>query len=70
MTLLEHLKQYTDTVLPMHMPGGKRRFVSELPYGWDVTEVEGTDDLHDPRGILLEMQNRASSLWGDRKSVV
>ena len=70
MTLLEHLKAYTNTLLPMHMPGGKRRFVSRLPYEWDVTEVEGTDDLHDPRGILLEMQNRAASLWGAEKSFV
>ena len=70
MTLLEHLKAYTNTLLPMHMPGGKRRFASQLPYEWDVTEVEGTDDLHDPRGILLEMQNRAASLWGAEKSFV
>lgn len=70
MTLLEHLKQYTQTTLPMHMPGGKRRFVSELPYQWDVTEVEGTDDLHDPHGILLEMQSRAASLWGAEQSFV
>ncbi len=70
MTLLEHLKQYTQTTLPMHMPGGKRRFASELPYQWDVTEVEGTDDLHDPHGILLEMQSRAASLWGAEQSFV
>ena len=70
MTLLEHLKAYTNTLLPMHMPGGKRRFASQLPYEWDVTEVEGTDDLHDPRGILLEMQSRAASLWGAEKSFV
>lgn len=70
MTLLEHLKQYTKTTLPMHMPGGKRRFASDLPYEWDVTEVEGTDDLHDPHGILLEMQNRAASLWGAEQSFV
>ena len=70
MTLLEHLKQYTQTTLPMHMPGGKRRFASELPYQWDVTEVEGTDDLHDPHGILLEMQSRAASLWGAEQSLV
>ncbi len=70
MTLLEHLKQYTQTTLPMHMPGGKRRFASELPYQWDVTEVEGTDDLHDPHGILSEMQSRAASLWGAEQSFV
>lgn len=70
MTLLEHLKAYTNTLLPMHMPGGKRRFASDLPYEWDVTEVEGTDDLHDPEGILLEMNRRAAALWGAEKSFV
>ncbi len=70
MTLLDHLKTYTDTMLPMHMPGGKRRFVSDLPYRWDVTEVEGTDDLHDPTGILAEVQSRASALWGAERSFV
>ena len=70
MTLLEHLKSYTDTMLPMHMPGGKRRFASDLPYRWDVTEVEGTDDLHDPHGILAEMQSRAAALWGADRSFV
>jgi arginine/lysine/ornithine decarboxylase len=54
----------------MHMPGGKRRFASELPYQWDVTEVEGTDDLHDPEGILLEMNRRAAALWGAESSFV
>ena len=70
MTLLEHLKTYTNTLLPMHMPGGKRRFASDLPYQWDVTEVEGTDDLHDPEGILLEMNRRAAALWGAESSFV
>ena len=70
MTLLEHLKAYTNTLLPMHMPGGKRRFASDLPYQWDVTEVEGTDDLHDPEGILLEMNRRAAALWGAESSFV
>jgi arginine/lysine/ornithine decarboxylase len=68
MTLLEHLKTYTGTMLPMHMPGGKRRFASDLPYAWDVTEVEGTDDLHDPCGILAEVQRRAAALWGAQRS--
>lgn len=70
MTLLEKLRSYTDTLLPMHMPGGKRRFPSELPYRLDVTEVAGLDDLHDAHGILAEMQQRAASLWGAEKSFV
>ena len=56
MTLLKKLQAYTDSMLPMHMPGGKRRFASALPYHLDVTEVEGLDDLHDAHGILAKMQ--------------
>lgn len=70
MTLLKKLQAYTDTMLPMHMPGGKRRFDSALPYHLDVTEVDGLDDLHDAHGILAEMQNRASALWGAERSFV
>lgn len=70
MTLLEKLQAYSDSMLPMHMPGGKRRFASALPYHLDVTEAEGLDDLHDAHGILADMQNRASALWGAERSFV
>lgn len=66
--LLPLLEQYAPTMLPMHMPGGKRRFASRLPYALDVTEVEGLDDLHDPHGVLLALEERAAALWGAEKS--
>ena len=66
--LLPLLERYAPTMLPMHMPGGKRRFGSVLPYGLDVTEVEGLDDLHAPHGVLLALEERASALWGAEKS--
>ena len=49
--LLDRLKEYADRgVLPMHMPGHKRNTVSypwlkELGGAYDVTEIEGFDDL-------------------------
>lgn len=49
---------------PMHMPGHKRSFFGGLPYGWDVTEVPGTDDLHDAHGILRDAMNRTAALYG------
>lgn len=70
MTLTEYLQAYAPTVLPMHMPGGKRNFPSALPYGLDVTEVEGLDDLHHPTGILARLQERAAALWGAERSCV
>ena len=60
---------------PLHMPGHKRsekmaRFGNELslPYEYDITEIEGYDNLHAPEGILLEMGRSAASLYGARNA--
>ncbi|MBR4466942.1 MAG: aminotransferase class I/II-fold pyridoxal phosphate-dependent enzyme [Clostridia bacterium] len=63
-SLLSFLKSYTKSFLPMHMPGGKRLFRSDLPYQWDVTDLEATDDLYRPSGVLKELQDRAAAVWG------
>ena len=43
------VERAVDGMYPLHMPGHKRRVAPAegLPYAWDVTEVPGTDDLHD-----------------------
>ena len=51
---------------PLHMPGHKRN--TDLckmgnPYGLDITEIEGFDDLHEPEGILKEGMERAARLY-------
>lgn len=56
---------------PFHMPGHKRNtallkernFNVELPYGIDVTEIEGMDNLHAPEGILLEGMCKVARLY-------
>ena len=56
---------------PMHMPGHKRRgdaVCGGFPWSCDITEIDGFDDLHDPRGILREIELRAESLWGSERS--
>lgn len=63
--LLKKLKEYADSdYLPMHMPGHKRR-MGEIgnPFFIDITEIEGFDNLHHAKGILLEAQKRAASLY-------
>lgn len=70
MSLLSFLKEYTGSTLPMHMPGGKRRFRSPLPYRWDVTDLAATDDLYHPSGILKDLQDRIASIWGADRSFV
>lgn len=35
-----------------------------MPYGIDITEIDGFDNLHHAEGILLEAQERASRIYG------
>ena len=65
--LQTQLERYAaQDLYPFHMPGHKRRMspAPGLPFAWDVTEVPGTDDLHDASGILLDAMQRSASLWG------
>ncbi|MBR2100179.1 MAG: amino acid decarboxylase, partial [Eubacterium sp.] len=54
---------------PFHMPGHKRNKVfgitgSEI----DITEIEGFDNLHNAKGVLLDIENRLSALYKSEKS--
>jgi len=66
--LYEQLLEYGNgDHLPMHMPGHKRNrklCAMENPYGWDITEIDGFDDLHEPEGILKEGMEAAAQLYG------
>lgn len=67
MGLLDDLKAYgRSDFLPLHMPGHKRKdaLSGGLPYGWDVTEIDGFDNLHAPEGVLKELCGRLAALWG------
>ena len=69
-TLQEEVERLAARTIPMHMPGHKRglRPSDALPYDWDITEIEGADDLHDASGILAEAMGRAADLWGSRRT--
>ncbi|MBR4242198.1 MAG: amino acid decarboxylase, partial [Eubacterium sp.] len=54
---------------PFHMPGHKRNKAfgitgSEI----DITEIEGFDNLHNAKGVLLDIENRLSALYKSEKS--
>lgn len=69
--LQDQLKSYcADGPYPMHMPGHKRNLSPGpgLPYDFDVTEVEGTDDLHHADGILKAAMERTGKLYGSRRT--
>jgi arginine/lysine/ornithine decarboxylase len=70
--LYELLSEYNKKgVTPMHMPGHKRNAAmlgSGLPYGIDITEIDGFDNLHDTRGILKELALQAAKLYGSKSA--
>ena len=52
--LIDNLKKNSESdVYPFHMPGHKRKISGENPYNYDITEINGFDDLHAPEGILV-----------------
>ena len=62
-----------ENVLPMHMPGHKRdteRFPWLKPLGgaYDITEIEGFDDLSAPHGVLAALTERLAAMWGSRRA--
>ena len=65
--LYDKLKAYSISGhYGFHMPGHKRNtslLGTGLPYGLDITEIDGFDDLHHARGIIREGQERAAKLY-------
>lgn len=68
---LKHkIEEYTETSpLPMHMPGHKRNpaFGNDI-FAYDITEIEGFDNLHKPKGIFAEAENKLAAVYNARKS--
>ncbi len=69
--LYRQLNQYCGSdVYPFHMPGHKRQtsaeFLAEFPnpYGIDITEIDGFDNLHHAEGLLKESMDWAASVYG------
>lgn len=74
MHLNEELNRYGDlNIYPMHMPGHKRnlKFLPiDKPLKYDITEIDGFDNLHSPSGIILEVENELSRLYDCEKSFI
>lgn len=71
MRLYEKLIKYSKKgVIPFHMPGHKRKGIikSNLPYEIDITEIDGFDNLYNPKGILRDCLGRLSNLYGSYRS--
>lgn len=73
MSIYETLIHYKNSnMYPMHMPGHKRNkeFSMCNPYAIDVTEVEGTDNLHHPREMIRELMNQMKEIYRTEESYV
>ena len=69
------LKEYVSSgILPMHMPGHKRKVPKAIEemmtdiYKMDLTEVEGTDNLHDATGIIRDSMEFAKHVYKSNKT--
>ncbi|MBD5157295.1 MAG: aminotransferase class I/II-fold pyridoxal phosphate-dependent enzyme [Butyrivibrio sp.] len=64
--LIQMLKQNSESgVYPLHMPGHKRAMEWNInPYSYDITEIYGFDDLHEPSGVLDELNGRIAARYG------
>lgn len=65
MSLYEKLTEYcASDAYPFHMPGHKRRGACmQDPFSFDITEIDGFDNLHHAEGILKDAQERAAALY-------
>lgn len=68
------IEAYSDkNNCPMHMPGHKRKSLVEFkgsPFSYDITEIEGFDNLHHPQGLIRELEERLRSLYGVKAAVL
>ena len=65
MSLYDRLTAYCGSdAYPFHMPGHKRRagFMQD-PYSFDITEIDGFDNLHHATGVLAAAQQAAADLY-------
>lgn len=66
-TIYEYLNAYGKSdSYGFHMPGHKRNenmMDNTLPYGIDITEIDGFDDLHHADGIIKRAEERAAKLY-------
>ena len=64
--LLEYKK---SGVYPFHMPGHKMGQCFEIGnfFDLDITEIDGFDNLHNPKGIIYEAQKNTPVFLALRK---
>lgn len=65
----EYLK---ENYYPFHMPGHKRSPLlnKNLGYSRDFTEIDGLDNLNDPKEVFVEMEQKIADLYNVKNAVI
>ncbi len=70
--LFQKLEEYAQSdYYPYHMPGHKRRLTGNVlaeVAKWDITEIDGFDNLHAAEDILKRIQVKAAKVYGAQES--
>ena len=68
--LYENLIEYANSdYYPFHMPGHKRKNINDIsPYTYDITEIDGFDNLHEPQGIIRLALEEAKAFYESDKT--
>ncbi len=61
-------KALSSLEVSFHMPGHKYKGYFESVPAFDTTEVYGTDNLHNPKGAILDAEIRASNYYGSKRT--
>ena len=68
---MQYIKKLYDALIeygksdyvPLHMPGHKRALMEfENPYSFDITEIDGFDNLHHAEGIIKDAEKFAAAV--------
>ena len=71
--LNEKLDAYLkEDFYPFHMPGAKRNrsLRCDLAYARDLTEIDGFDNLNDPKDIFVSMEERLGQIYGQTEAII
>jgi glycine hydroxymethyltransferase len=71
--LNEKLDEYLKKdYYPFHMPGAKRNSIlrNDLPYKRDLTEIDGFDNLNDPKEILHDLEVNLANIYNVNETVI